>query len=243
MFQQSARLTTQPTSPQPPVSSPLPMPDEKLIQRIVAEVVRRLKALEGRAVSAPIDPPVSLVTEDLVKSAISRGGDAVYVTPNAIVTPLARDLIRQQKVRLVVAEAEVEIQDSQKSSVIAIGADHKGFELKKQIVLMLQDAGREVMDCGVHSPQEASYVGVAKAVADVVLEKNLLTGIVIDGGGTGAALVANKVKGIRAVSCHDVTSAKFARAPCGCQYFVSRCRRGGGYRGKGDCRDVVEYPV
>ncbi|MDE0555951.1 MAG: RpiB/LacA/LacB family sugar-phosphate isomerase [Candidatus Poribacteria bacterium] len=189
------------------------MSDEKLIQRIVAEVVRRLKALEGGAVSAPVDPPVSLVTEDLVKSAISRGGDAVYVTPNAIVTPLARDLIRQQKVRLlVVADDEAVIQDSQKSSVLAIGADHKGFELKKQIVLMLQDAGREVMDCGVHSPQETSYVGVAKTVADVVLEKNLMTGIVVDGGGTGAALVANKVKGIRAVSCHDVTSAKFARA-------------------------------
>ena len=188
------------------------MPDEKLIQRIVAEVVRRLKALEGRAVSAPVDPPVSLVTEDLVKSAISRGGDAVYVTPNAIVTPLARDMIRQQKVRLVVADDEAVVQEPQKSSVIAIGADHKGFELKKQIVLMLQDAGREVMDCGVQSPQEVSYVGVAKAVADVVLEKNLMTGIVIDGGGTGAALVANKVKGIRAVSCHDVTSAKFARA-------------------------------
>ena len=46
------------------------MSDEKLIQRIVAEVVRRLKALEGGAVSAPIDPPVSLVTEDLVKSVI-----------------------------------------------------------------------------------------------------------------------------------------------------------------------------
>ena len=91
-------------TPQPPVPSLLLsiMSDEKLIQRIVAEVVRRLKALEGGAVSAPIDPPVSLVTEDLVKSAISRGGDAVYVTPNAIVTPLARDLIRQQKVRLLV---------------------------------------------------------------------------------------------------------------------------------------------
>ncbi len=189
------------------------MPDEKLIQRIVAEVVRRLKALEGGVVSAPIDPPVSLVTEDLVKSAINRGGDAVYVTPNAIVTPLARDLIRQQKVRLlVVADDEAVVQEPQKSSVIAIGADHKGFELKKQIVLMLQDAGREVMDCGVHSPQEVSYVGVAKAVADVVLEKNLMTGVVVDGGGTGTALVANKVKGIRAVSCHDVTSAKFARA-------------------------------
>ena len=103
------------------------MSDEKLIQRIVAEVVRRLKALEGGAVSAPIDPPVSLVTEDLVKSAISRGGDAVYVTPNAIVTPLARDLIRQQKVRLVVADDEAVIQEPQKSSVCSYWCRPQGI--------------------------------------------------------------------------------------------------------------------
>ncbi len=186
--------------------------DEKLIQRIVAEVVRRLKAREGVAASEPIDPPVNLVTEELVKSAINRGGDAVYVTPNAIVTPLARDLARQQKVRLVVAAEDAVIRVPQKSDVVAIGSDHKGFALKKQIVQMLQDAGREVMDCGVQGPQETSYVDMGKKVADAVLRENLMTGIVIDGGGIGAALVANKVKGIRAAACRDVTSAKFARA-------------------------------
>ena len=186
--------------------------NEKLIQRIVAEVVRRLKALEGNAVSAPIDPPVSLVTEDLVKSTLNRGGDAVYVTADAIVTPLARDLIRQQKVRLVVADDEAVIQDPQKSSVVALGADHKGFELKEQIAQMLRDAGREIVDCGTHAPQETSYVGIVQKVSDAVTENNLMMGIVVDESGTGTAIVANKAKGIRAVSCRDVTSAKFARA-------------------------------
>ena len=187
--------------------------DEGLIQRIVAEVVRRLKALEGMVVSEAVDPPARLVTEELVKSVIKRGGDTVYVTASAIVTPLARDLVRQQKVRLVVAADEAVVEQTpRQSGVVAIGADHNGFELKKQIVQMLQDAGREVMDCGVHGPQATSYVEQAQKVADVVVQENLMTGIVIDGGGTTAALVANKVKGIRAVSCHDVTSAKFARA-------------------------------
>ena len=185
--------------------------NEKLIQRIVAEVVRRLRALEGIAACEPVDPPVNLVTEERVKSALNRGGDAVYVTPNAIVTPLARDLIRQQKVRLVVAADDAVIQ-SQKSDGVAIGADHTGFESKKQIAQMLRDAGREVMDCGVHGPQETSYVDITKKVADAVTENNLMTGIVVDGNGMAAAIVANKAKGIRAVSCHDVTSAKFARA-------------------------------
>lgn len=186
--------------------------NEKSIQRIVAEVVRRLKALEGNAVPEPLDPPASLVTEELVKSAINRGGDAVYAMPNAIVTPLARDLIRQQKVRLVASDDEAAIQDPQKSSVVAIGADHKGFELKEQIVQMLRDAGREIIDCGTHAPRETSYVGIAQEVADAVTENNLMTGIVATESGTGAAIVANKTKAIRAVSCHDVTSAKFARA-------------------------------
>lgn len=186
--------------------------NEKLIQRIVAEVVRRLKALEGNAVSAPIDPPVSLVTEDLVKSTLNRGGDAVYVTANAIVTPLARDLMRQQNVRLAMVGDDAVVQAPQKSTAVAIGADHKGFELKKQIGQMLRDAGREVMDCGVHGPQETSYIDVAQKVADAVKKNNPMMGIVVDADGTGAAIATNRVKGIRAAACGDVTSAKFARA-------------------------------
>ena len=186
--------------------------NEKLILRIVAEVVRRLKALEGIEACESVDPPVNLVTEDLVKSAINRGGDAVYVTANAIVTPLARDLIRQRKVRLVVVDDEAAIQAPQKSSVVAIGADRKGFELKEQIAQMLRDAGREIADCGGHGPQATSYVGIAQKVADAVTKNDLMTGIVVDESGTGVAIVANKAKGIRAAACGDVTSAKFARA-------------------------------
>lgn len=188
--------------------------DEGLIQRIVAEVVKRLKALEGMVAPEPADPPVKLVTEEIVQAVLKRGGDTVYVTPKAIVTPLARDLVRQQKIRLVVVanEEAVEALPARKSGVVAVGADHRGFALKGQIVQMLQDVGREVIDCGVHSPQERSYVDVSKQVAAAVVQEKLQTGIIIDGGGTGAALVANKVKGARAVACHDVTSAKFARA-------------------------------
>lgn len=185
--------------------------NEKLIQRIVAEVVRRLKALEGIEACESVDPPVNLVTEERIKTVLNRGDDAIYVTPNAIVTPLARDLMRQQNVRLVMVVDDAVVQ-SQKSDRVAIGADHNGFELKKQIVRMLRDAGREVMDCGVHGLQEISYVGVAQKVSEAVTANDLMMGIVVNAGGTGAAIVANKVKGIRAAACRDVTSTKFARA-------------------------------
>jgi ribose 5-phosphate isomerase B len=188
--------------------------DEGLIKRIVAEVVRRLKALEGVALNEANDPPVNLVTEDVVKQVVARGGDTVFVTPNAIVTPLARDLVRHQKVRLVVVADEdaVVAAENPKSFAIAIGADHRGYALKEKLKAWLQDIGREVIDCGEHSPQEGSYVPVAKLVAECVVADNLFAGIMIDGGGGTSAIVVNKVKGIRGVACHDVTVAKYARA-------------------------------
>jgi ribose 5-phosphate isomerase B len=188
--------------------------DEGLIKRIVAEVVRRLKALEGVALHEAIEPPVNLVTQDLVKQVVARGGDTVYVTPKAIVTPLARDMVRYQKVRLVVVADEDEgIQtDHPMSFGIAIGADHRGYAMKEKLKLWLQGIGREVIDCGEHSPQEGSYVPVAKSVADCVMANNLFAGIMIDTGGATSAIVVNKIEGIRGVDCHDVTAAKYARA-------------------------------
>lgn len=187
--------------------------DEGLITKIVAEVVRRIKALEGVALNEINDPPVNLVTEDGVKNVVARGGDTVFVTPKAIVTPLARDLVRHQKVRLVVVadEEAVEAAESPKSFAIAMGADYRGYELKEKMKAWLQSIGRDVIDCGGHSPQEGSYVPIAKSVAECVVRENLFAGIVIDGGGT-SSIVVNKVKGIRGVACHDVTSAKYARA-------------------------------
>lgn len=188
--------------------------DEGLIKRIVAEVVRRLQALEGVALDLPNDPPVGLVTEDVIKQVITRGGDTVYVTPKAIVTPLARDLVRYQKVRLVVVANEETIEEAEnpKSFAVAIGADHRGYDLKEKMKAWLQSIGREVVDCGEFSPQEGSYVSVAKSVAERVVADNLFAGIVIDGGGGTSAIVANKIKGVRAVACQDVTTAKYARA-------------------------------
>ena len=93
-----------------------------------------------------------------------------------------------------------------------MGADHRGYALKERLKKMLQGAGREVVDCGTFSPQEAAYTEVAEKVANTVVAEHLGTGIVIDGGGGPSAIVGNKVNGIRAVACPDVTSAKFARA-------------------------------
>ena len=186
--------------------------DEGLIQKIVAEVVRRLVALEGLAPAQVSEPPVTLVTEEWVLQVLRRGGDAVYIAPNAIVTPLARDVLRREKVRLIAVSDGGGAPAPARSGGIAIGADHRGYALKEQLKTYLQEIGREVIDLGAHSAQETSYVGVAKTVAQAVVARQLFAGIVVDGGGIPAAMAANKVKGARAAACHDVTAAKFARA-------------------------------
>lgn len=208
--------------------------DEALIQKIVAEVVRRLKAMEKKETQAP-EPPVMLVTEALVLETLRRGSDAVHIAPNAIVTPLARDVLRREKVRLIAVAGAGEA-PAQRSMAIAIGADHRGFALKAQLKAWLKEIGREVIDVGVHTAQEISYVKVAKTVARKVVEGGAVAGIVIDGGGIPSSMAANRVKGVRAAACQEVTSAKFARAHTDANVLCL----GAGVVGDALAREIVE---
>ncbi len=187
--------------------------DEGLISRIVAEVVSRLRRLEDVAGVETSGPPVDVVTEEVVSNAVKRGTGEILVVSGVIITPLARDLLRDSSVRLVEAGKEkLDSSPAKRSGGIAVGADHRGFVLKEKIKADLESVGRHIVDCGVFSPQEASYADVAEKVGEELVKQELATGIILDAGGTASAIVANKVKGIRAVSCHDVTSAKYARA-------------------------------
>jgi ribose 5-phosphate isomerase B len=94
---------------------------------------------------------------------------------------------------------------------IAIGADHGGFELKQLIGRRLLDAGYAVHDCGTTSPDPVDYPDFAHAVARLVADGTCRWGIAVDGAGIGSCMVANKVPGVRAASCHDVTSARNSR--------------------------------
>ena len=77
---------------------------------------------------------------------------------------------------------------------------------------MLRSLGWEVVDCGEGGAKPGGYAAVAEEVAGAVVEGRCGTGIVVDEVGTPSAIVANKVAGVRAVACQDVTSARYARA-------------------------------
>ncbi len=94
---------------------------------------------------------------------------------------------------------------------IAVGADHGGFELKQLIGRRLADAGYAVHDCGTTSTDPVDYPDFAHAVARLVADGTCRGGIAIDGAGIGSCMVANKVPGVRAAACHDVTSARNSR--------------------------------
>jgi ribose 5-phosphate isomerase B len=97
------------------------------------------------------------------------------------------------------------------SGVIAIGADHGGFPLKERIAFKLKEAGWEVVDCGTDSHQAVDYPDFAHAVARKVADGECRWGIVIDGAGIGSSMAANKVPGVRAALCYDLSSARNSR--------------------------------
>ncbi len=96
---------------------------------------------------------------------------------------------------------------------IAIGADHGGFVLKEELKNYLTDQGYSITDCGTNIPPPAAvdYPKFAYAVARNVADGKADIGIMIDGAGIGSAMTANKVDGVRAALCYDLSTARNAR--------------------------------
>ena len=91
--------------------------------------------------------------------------------------------------------------------IIAVGADHGGYNLKIKIVDCLKEMGHEVHDLGTFNPDSVDYPDYALAVSQDVLLQKAERGILICGSGVGACVAANKFPGIRAGLCHDTFSA------------------------------------
>jgi ribose 5-phosphate isomerase B len=95
--------------------------------------------------------------------------------------------------------------------VVAIGADHGGYELKEALKPELKTLGYEVNDVGTNSKDAVDYPDFAHAVAQAVGNGKAWRGIMIDGAGIGSCIVANKVPGVRAGMAYDYSSAVNSR--------------------------------
>ena len=95
---------------------------------------------------------------------------------------------------------------------IAMGSDHAGYRLKQELGAFLREEGHEVLDVGTDSEEPVDYPAFCAAAARAVADGRVDRGIVLGGSGQGEQIVANKVGGIRASLCHDLYTARLARA-------------------------------
>lgn len=96
--------------------------------------------------------------------------------------------------------------------VVAIGADHGGFNMKEMLKTYLGELGYSVIDCGTgDSKTGVDYPDFALKAALLVKEGKAWRGIVVDGAGIGSCMAANKVPGVRAAMCYDYATAVNSR--------------------------------
>jgi ribose 5-phosphate isomerase B len=83
--------------------------------------------------------------------------------------------------------------------IVFIGADHRGFRAKLELIPWLQKEGFDAIDCGntVLDPTD-DYPDFGFEVAEKVAAMPDSFGIVVCGSGAGVCIAANKVNGIRA---------------------------------------------
>lgn len=93
---------------------------------------------------------------------------------------------------------------------VAVGADHAGFEMKRDLSGALAQQGHEILDLGTHSSAAVDYPDIAEAVATAIRNGQVDRGIIVCGSGAGVAVAASKFPGVRAAVCHDCYSARQA---------------------------------
>ncbi len=94
---------------------------------------------------------------------------------------------------------------------IAIGCDHAGVELKKELLALLNNLQIQYVDYGTDSPASVDYPDFGEKVSEAVSSGKIAKGILICGTGIGMSIVANKFSGVRASLCNDLFTARMSR--------------------------------
>ena len=145
----------------------------------------------------------------------------VPIGADTLITPLAREEAERRGISFTVAapgQSELASAGPRKSDstgtaarIVAIGADHGGFDLKEQLKIHLREWGYQVLDVGTNSTESVDYPDFAEAVARAVARGEAWLGIALDSAGIGSSIAANKVPGARAALCYDRATARNSR--------------------------------
>ena len=173
-------------------------------------------------------------------------GAELVVRAGALITPLARQVAMERGIHLVERAATSSGNEpgparslattSAGEKRVALGADHGGFGLKEYLKSALAGDGYAVIDCGTDSAEAVDYPDYAYAVAKLVSDGQAWRGVIVDGAGIGSCMAANKVPGVRAAMCYDVSSASNAREHNNANVLTL----GGGLIGNNLARQIVD---
>lgn len=119
---------------------------------------------------------------------------------------------------------------------IALGSDHGGYALKRDIIQLLEKLGHTYKDFGCYSTESCDYPDFGEAAARAVASGEYDCGIVICTTGIGISIAANKVKGIRCAHCADSLEAEMTRR----HNDANMLAIGAGFTGKNLAERMVE---
>lgn len=94
---------------------------------------------------------------------------------------------------------------------VGLGCDHAGLAQKGSVLEALEQDGHAVLDLGTFTADPVDYPDIVRAVANAVRKGFVEVGILVSEHGLGAAIAANKLRGIRAAFCPDATTARRSR--------------------------------
>jgi ribose 5-phosphate isomerase B len=141
-------------------------------------------------------------------------GSTVVLVDGGHITPLARDTLKARRISIVGEGTDPDAIDLAPAATIrtvAVAGDHTALALKAAIVQHLRSRGVAAHDLGTSTSDPVDYPDTAASAALAVARGEADAGIVIDGGGLGSTIAANKVPGARAAMCLNQTLARYAR--------------------------------
>lgn len=97
------------------------------------------------------------------------------------------------------------------SQIIAMAADHGGYELKSILKDELTRSGYQVLDLGTNGPESVDYPDFADAIAEAIRAGKATFGVLVCGTGIGISIAANRHPEVRAALVHDAFTARLSR--------------------------------
>ena len=97
------------------------------------------------------------------------------------------------------------------AEIVALAADHAGYELKEELKGELVARGFEVLDLGTNGPDSVDYPDYGDAIARALRAGRAQRGVIVCGSGIGISIAANRHAEVRAALCNEPLSAQLAR--------------------------------